>query len=167
MSNRTPRPFPETRDRFMTKVTKTETCWIWNAAVNQYGYGRFSNGSTVGAHRASYRIFVGAIPDGMHIDHLCHNQDAGCPGGVSCQHRRCVNPDHLEAVTTRVNLLRGKTITAASASRTCCPKGHPYDTANTIIQGDGKRRCRTCRQAMARRRNRSKTLRRLADGPTS
>ncbi|WP_374935540.1 HNH endonuclease signature motif containing protein [Streptomyces sp. SM13] len=138
---------------FHAKAQRTDTCWIWTGIVDQYGYGKLRDGAHLGsAHRISHELFVGLIPEGLQVDHLCHNADDDCAGGDGCLHRRCVNPAHLEAVTKRTNLLRGKTIVALAASRTHCPKGHPYDEGNTVVQGDGKRRCRACRQAAARRR---------------
>ncbi len=50
----------------------------------------------------------GKIPNGYNIDHLCHNVDKTCMGGNLCKHRRCVNPEHLEAVTAKVNVRRGR-----------------------------------------------------------
>ncbi|WP_318196883.1 HNH endonuclease signature motif containing protein [Streptomyces sp. MCL20-2] len=141
--------------KFEAKVRRTDTCWIWTGSIDGYGYGRLKgNDRYIRAHRLAHELFIGAIPEGLHVDHICHNSDEDCVGGDGCQHRRCVNPAHLEAVTHQVNLLRGKTIVAAAARSTHCPKGHPYDEANTIVQGDGKRRCRTCRQASERRRGR-------------
>lgn len=140
--------------RFEAKVRRTDTCWIWAGSIDAYGYGKLTgNGRDIKAHRLAHELFIGTIPDGLHVDHLCHNADEDCVGGDSCQHRRCVNPAHLEAVTPQVNVLRGKTVAAAAARKTHCPKGHPYDEANTVVQRDGARRCRTCRQATERRRN--------------
>src|SRR5262249_35767379 len=85
--------------------------WLWTAAIDGSGYGVTSDsGNTVSAHRAVYRLLVGEILDGMHLDHLCR---------VRC----CVNPLHLEPVTPRVNLLRGKTIASARASQAHCING--------------------------------------------
>lgn len=81
-------------DRFRLRFTVTEDCWIWNGAPASNGYGKFGfNGKTVSAHRMSYEMFVGQIPPGLTIDHLCRV-------------RLCVNPNHLEAVPHRVNILR-------------------------------------------------------------
>jgi hypothetical protein len=77
--------------RFWEKVSKTETCWIWTAAVNGAGYGIFRNDSrNWRAHRVAYELLVGPIPPGMPLDHMCHT-------------RACVNPVHLQPVTTGEN----------------------------------------------------------------
>ena len=77
--------------RFWAKVEKTETCWLWSAWLDGHGYGRVRfNGKPTPAHRLSYLIHVGEVPDGFMIDHICHN-------------RRCVNPDHLRTVTNKQN----------------------------------------------------------------
>jgi hypothetical protein len=90
-------------------------------------------------HRLAYEVFVGPIPDGLQIDHLCRQ-------------RACCNPDHLEAVTCRVNLLRGDTITAREAATTHCPQGHEYTEANTYRRPDNpiKRDCKICRRERQR-----------------
>jgi hypothetical protein len=100
-------PWPE---RFWRKVKKTDECWIWRAYVDHAGYGRFckSGAKSEYAHTISYEEKVGPVGDGLEIDHLCHNADPSCPNDRKCQHRRCVRPDHLEAVTHRVNALRGQ-----------------------------------------------------------
>ena len=60
------------------------------------------------AHRLAYEAFVGPIPDGAWIDHTCHNADTACPGGIDdCKHKRCCNPDHLEATSPSLNTERG------------------------------------------------------------
>jgi len=72
-------------DRFIIKVEKTESCWHWKAYIHPNGYGRFKPSwkkNTTWAHRVSYELFVGNIPDGMCVLH-------------HCDVRRCVNPDHL------------------------------------------------------------------------
>ena len=93
------------------------------------------------AHRVSYELFRGPIPDGLQIDHLCRI-------------RHCVNPDHLEAVTQRENILRGTSPSAKAAARDACINGHPYTPENTkLFRGD--RQCRTC-QLTWHRQNRRK-----------
>ena len=86
------------------------------------------------AHRVVYEILVGPIPVGLELDHLCRN-------------RACVNPDHLEPVTTRTNLLRGYSPWACRARQTHCKRGHEFTPENTYGTGDGRRYCRTCRRA--------------------
>ena len=79
-------------ERFWSKVIKTETCWIWDGAHNGQGYGRLlvEGSKRVYPHRFSYELVHGPIPEGMQIDHMCHDG-------------RCVRPDHLRAVTNKQN----------------------------------------------------------------
>jgi hypothetical protein len=80
-------------------------CWIWMGTTPD-GYGRItipSRKRTYLAHRVAYEALVGPIPTGLTLDHLCHNDDLSCLGGERCQHRACVNPDHLEVVTLAEN----------------------------------------------------------------
>lgn len=121
-------------------------CWIWVGTIASTGYGAFSiRDRFIYAHRFSYELAKGPIPDGLQIDHLCRQ-------------RLCVNPDHLEAVTPRENNLRAPGMGGLNAAKTHCPKGHPYDLTNTWFLKSG-RQCRECsaaRQAdpeFRRRRN--------------
>lgn len=100
---------------------------------------------------------VGPIPEGLVIDHTCHN-NSGCEGGVGCPHRLCVNwINHLEVVTPKVNQLRSpNTFSSINALKTHCPKGHPYSGDNLVRRSHG-RSCRECARAhckaqMAKRR---------------
>jgi len=128
-------------ERLWEKVNKTDTCWLWTASTNSAGYGHIKDEEDrlVRAHRVAYALEVGPIPEGLDLDHLCRV-------------RHCVRPSHLEPVTRRENTLRGETLAAANAQKTQCSKGHEYDEANTIVQGDGKRRCRKCRNIQRRAR---------------
>lgn len=117
-------------DRFYAKIKRSDKCWEWTASILANGYGQFHAPSTTLAHRFSYELHKGPIPDGLVIDHLCRN-------------RRCVNPEHLEAVPQRVNLLRGETLNASEVMRSTCPSGHPYDVANTRLYR-GRRVCKSC-----------------------
>jgi hypothetical protein len=123
--------------RFLAKVDDTETCWFWTATINNRGYGTFGlNGRMALAHRVAYELWIGPIPDGLEIDHLC---------GV----RHCVNPAHLEAVTHRENLRRGTGFAAVNGAKTHCPHGHEYTPENTYHNPNpnGGRICRTCKRA--------------------
>lgn len=139
--------------RFMSKVDRSgspDACWLWTASLRPNGYGQFLFNGTVGyAHRAAYSMFVGPIPDGLHVDHTCHDETCAS-AGIECPHRRCVNPAHLEAVTQRVNLLRGQTITAHEARKTHCLRNHPFSPENTKITRLGHRECRECRRMRKR-----------------
>jgi hypothetical protein len=130
--------------RFWARVTKDPDpgCWHWTGAKAS-GYGRvYWFGKARPAHQITYEAYVGPIPEGMDLDHLCRV-------------RECVNPAHLEAVTRRINLLRGRTIPAAHAERTHCPNGHEF-TPENIYTWRNARWCRTCRAGVSRARDRSK-----------
>jgi hypothetical protein len=114
-------------------------CWLWTGALGSDGYGhirltlRPGASRMVGAHRASFMAFNGAIPDGLVVDHRCTNPP-------------CVNPAHLRAITKRMNTLIGRAPSARHASATQCTRGHVFDEANTRIDYDAKgRRERVCR----------------------
>lgn len=97
---------PKLVREFWQKVhIQPDGCWRWMASIYPHnGYGFFRNRR---AHRIAYEIFIGPIPDGLQLDHLCHTYDDHCPGGI-CHHRLCVRPDHLEPVTNDENQRRGK-----------------------------------------------------------
>ncbi len=110
------------RFRSFVEVDDSTGCWLWTGAINRaLGYGRIGVGSGVHdyAHRVSYTLFKGPIPEGTEIDHTCHNADLSCKGGPGCMHKRCVNPDHLEAVPHKVNMQR-----ARNPRHLKCPHGH-------------------------------------------
>lgn len=99
-----------TAARFWAKVDKGDPagCWRWTAS-GVHGYGQFSvAGALILAHRYSWELLRAPIPAGLTLDHLCHTNSTDCPGGKSCPHRACVNPDHLEPVTMYENLRRAK-----------------------------------------------------------
>jgi hypothetical protein len=121
-----PKTLPQ---RFWDKVKKTDTCWLWTGGKDGAGYGAFGDGQERLAHRLAYKDLKGPIPEGLQIDHLC------------CV-RHCVNPDHLEAVTQKENILRGNGPCAQNARKQCCPRGHEY--IQEMRSGKTIRRCLIC-----------------------
>ena len=119
--------------RFWSKVEITDDCWLWSGAKNKDGYGSIRiEGKTVSAHRVSYELRFGSIPQGLVIDHVCRVH-------------HCVNPDHLEPVTNEENLRRGIPNPAAlNAVKTHCKHGHEFTPENTYMLPVGGRGCRTC-----------------------
>ena len=118
-------------------------CWLWTAAINEHGYGTLRLGRHKGktqnylAHRFTFEFYNGPILDGSILDH-------------TCRQRACVNPDHLEAVTHRVNILRGVGVSAQNAKKLKCDSGHSLETAY-LIGHRAHRKCRECQRAnMAR-----------------
>lgn len=129
------------RRRFLeARIERGPECWRWLGPVNSSGYGTANlvGGRTV-AHRAVYELLVGSVPPEMQLDHMCHNEDAACPGG-ECRHRLCVNPAHLVIATPRENVSRGKTPPALNLAKETCPNGHPYARRDRR----GWRKCPTC-----------------------
>lgn len=128
------------RERFWARVERGDGCWEWPAqSCFDSGYGRFTiQTRNVRAHRVSYVWEYGDIPDGLQLDHLCRN-------------RRCVRPDHMEAVTSRTNTLRGVSPVAENAVKTHCTRGHEFTPENTYEHG-GRRHCRACRLAFDHKR---------------
>lgn len=123
-------------DRFWEKVKPSDSgCWEWTASLNG-GYGAFHVGSRrmALAHRVAFVALCGEIPPGRQLDHLCRN-------------RKCVNPEHLEPVSQRENILRGDGPSAYNASKTHCKRGHELTQGNVheYRRGSGVRRvCREC-----------------------
>lgn len=138
------------------RITESpEGCWVWTGSISRYGYGIVSfQGDYRRAHRAVWELLVGPIPDGLQIDHLCHDPRV-CEGrGPGCVHRRCVNVDHLAVVTARQNMLRTLSPPALNAAKTRCPQGHEFTPENTYTNPtNGQRSCRTCRRAHSRARD--------------
>jgi hypothetical protein len=132
-----------TIDRFMRRVDRDSSgCWLWAGPISERGYGYVSTGSRrtrnkgyKRAHRIAYLLFVGPIPDGLQLDHLCRV-------------RHCVNPGHLEPVTREENQRRG----LSGNLTTHCPHGHGYTPENTRISRSGRRNCRACQRI--RKKNR-------------
>lgn len=133
-----------TSERFRSKYTiETGGCWVWTAYRNDAGYGIFRVGQrNQKAHRVSYELHVGPIPDGLQLDHLCRN-------------RGCVNPAHLEPVTSKVNTERGDRHLTSGL----CPKcGRPYDREYQRPSGHLKRHCSPCRAEYQRNYNATRSM---------
>ncbi len=123
-------------DRFWSHVEKSEKgCWLWAASCQPSGYGQTWDGVTVLlAHRVAYQLSKGEIPAGYEIDHLCRV-------------RRCVNPEHLEAVTKRENMRRSgwyEKLGSFRRDRPTCKYGHQWTEENTARDKQGYRVCRAC-----------------------
>lgn len=121
---------------FVTEVDcgYVSPCWLFKVHRDPLGsgYQLFTIGRDAYlAHRHSYTVLVGPIPEGLTIDHLCRR-----PG--------CVRPDHLEPVTYAVNIARSWSPAALNAAKEECDKGHPFDDDNTLWRRDGHRACRQC-----------------------
>lgn len=122
--------------RFWRKVDKRpDGCWIWTGAIHRSGYATFTDGSnstqrTKWVHRLAYELLVGEIPAGLVLDHLCRVP-------------LCVNPEHLEPVTQRENMLRSALI-GGKAAQTHCLRGHEFTPENTWRNKNNQRWCKTC-----------------------
>lgn len=125
---------------FCSKVKVTESCWLYEGYVNPGGYGQFAiKGSSRRAHRIMWELVGRKVDPTLQLDHLCRV-------------RNCVNPDHLEQVTGKVNSLRGLTVTAENFNKSYCIHGHPFTPKNMVkgITRSYERRCRTCQNRMSR-----------------
>lgn len=133
-------------ERFASKyeIDPATGCWLWIGYIMPNGYGLISVGGRAGgmqlAHRVSYELHVGSIPEGMTLDHV---KERGC------LFRHCVNWQHLEPVTRGENVMRGSGFAPKNAAKTHCPKGHPYSGDNLYFD-DGYRKCRICSRERCR-----------------
>lgn len=118
----------------MNDTIDLNDCWLFACELSPQGYGvvpAYNRKKFV--HRVMYEEYIGDIPEGFQIDHLCRV-------------RSCVNPEHLEAVTPRVNVLRSSGIAAVNARKTHCIRGHEFTPQNTYLYGKekSKRACKAC-----------------------
>jgi hypothetical protein len=135
---------PDTQEaRFLLRVRKTDSCWMWDGVYNDSGYPTFGRQR---AYRLSHELYKGPIPAGFDIDHLCR-----VPG--------CVNPAHLEAVTPEENQRRRlEHLESEMQQREYCRHGHLLaETAKRDTRG--ARQCGLCHALQARAsRARVKTI---------
>ncbi len=131
------------RSRMVIQDTGYSTpCWLSTRAVGTNGYTHIKmlNRQNRLLHRVAYELWIGPIPEGLTVDHLCRNKP-------------CINPDHLEAVTPRTNVLRALGPAAIHAGQTHCTNGHEFTAANTLARSrtSGGRECRECRRLRTKR----------------
>lgn len=132
-------------DRFRQIVEDANGCWLWTGTVMKNGYGYlWWEDKLVRAHIFFYKLFRGAVPLGLVLDH-------------TCLVKKCVNPWHQEAVTNKVNTLRGDGPSAQNARQTRCIRGHEFDG-----RSERQRICRTCRREI-NARHYAKTRLRVSD----
>lgn len=133
--------------RFMDKVEPEPNtgCWLWAASTTPRGYGEFGQGGKIRrAHKWLYEQTRGHVPVGLVLDHKCRTPS-------------CVNPEHLEPVTQRVNILRGTAPAALQAQQSHCIHGHELAGDNLYTKPNGARQCKACRRETDRRRRSKET----------
>lgn len=148
-------PERTTKERFeglFTRITESG-CWLWTGHCNTGGYGKFTMGNETLANRVSYILYIGPIPKGLHVLHVC---DVPC----------CVNPAHLFVGDDRDNCLdaiaKGRW---PSMNKTHCSRGHEYNQENTGYKANGTRVCKSCHRMHDRlaKREKRKVLRESAN----
>lgn len=126
--------------RLLSKVKNNPDtgCMEFMGSLYKNGYGQLWNGKrNEQTHRISYRLYVGEIPDGKEIDHLCRN-------------RCCVNPNHLDLVSHQENIARSHTVMGENHRKTHCIRGYSLSVENLIITKQNTRQCRICSNMRAR-----------------
>ena len=138
------RTLESTIQRFNESVTRgpTRLCWPWKGGLSTKGYGVLNvHSRPIPAHRIAWILAGRKLDITLELDHLCRN-------------RACVNPAHLEQVTTKINQDRGNGFSGINARKTHCPRGHPYSDQNTnTVKSKGRtwRVCKTCQRERGKR----------------
>lgn len=122
------------KKHILKRITISESgCWIWSGAVDSHGYGKccfvWDGKRITVSHRLAYMAFVGEIPEGMQVDHMCWQP-------------QCCNPSHLRLLSALENVSRQR-----SAMKPFCKHGHPLSGGNVYIRtarSGGQRQCRLC-----------------------
>ena len=141
-----PRARKPIEDRFWEKVSKEDGCWNWVGSTQGFGYGYLHTGDKtnrkpVSAHRYSWALHNGPIPDGLWVLHKCDNPS-------------CVNPDHLFLGDRTDNMrdcaAKGRVRTVGKSRLTHCKHGHEFTPENTRLDKHGHRRCKACAADISR-----------------
>jgi len=161
---------PDIATSFWSRVDRSggpDACWPWLFSFDKgTGYGQLNwkaLGGNRRAHAVAWEIANGhEVPHDpetgrkFDVDHLCHNKDVSCAGGITCPHRLCCNPAHLAVKTTALNKDSADHPRKRGIFREQCKNGHEFTEENTIWTHRSKprpgkikirpseKRCRTC-----------------------
>lgn len=137
---------PLTEELFVARTERQEDgCLLWTGRTLPSGYAIYKTGGrTVYVYRWAYEHFVGPIPEGLTIEHLCHDPFI-CQLVQRCPHRRCAEPSHLLPLTGAENSMRGGSPLAWKSRQIDCVHGHPLSGPNLYVTPGGRRQCRQCR----------------------
>ena len=128
------------------KIDPATGCHMWTGPKYRNGYGKTArkiHGTRL-AHKAFYLASGRTIPDGLDLDHKCHDP-LTCTGGWACPHRACVNPEHMKPETRAVNSRRGNQRGLKFDIEGICDRGHDLsDPANVRVISNGTRLCVPC-----------------------
>jgi len=137
-----PRPLAKRVHTWIKKYSSCSgECWLWQGTTDRNGYGYVGvHGRTIPVHRVVYEFFVGTVPDGLEIDHLCRR-------------RNCINPFHLRPVTHEENMARAigcgqydRSTAGITSDQTHCSRRHRLTKSNTLVKASGQIICLTCRK---------------------
>jgi hypothetical protein len=126
-------------------------CLIWELSRKTNGYGQtYVDGKNQVAHRVAWQALYGEIPQGMVLDHVCHNEAVarGECDGQNCEHRACYNPNHLRLVTQKENTLSGLHAIDVKGGFKC---GHEMIEKNILTRKSGYRECKECLRIRGRK----------------